>query len=148
MDQDLEKYIQRFLSANESLRRKIAMEHRILTEQTGSGLTRPQFFMLHIIKQHGPCKITQLAERMEVKPSAITVMIDRLVHSELVVRNHDPNDRRVVLVKLTQEGENELKKVEQLSKEIISRYFSRLEPDELARFIETFEKIVSMANEN
>ncbi|MEB3102540.1 MarR family winged helix-turn-helix transcriptional regulator [Ferviditalea candida] len=148
MDQDLEKYIQRFLSANESLRRKIGIEHRSLMEKNGTGMTRPQFFMLHIIKEHGPCKITQLAERLEVKPSAITVMIDRLVLSKLVMRTQDPNDRRVVLVELTEEGENELEKARDFSKQIISRYFSRLDSDELAQFVHTFEKIVRISNEN
>ncbi len=41
---------------------------------------------------------------MYVKPSAITVMIDRLIDQELVERYHDKDDRRVVVIELTKKG--------------------------------------------
>ncbi len=41
---------------------------------------------------------------MYVKPSAITVMIDRLIDQELVERYHDKDDRRVVIIELTKKG--------------------------------------------
>jgi DNA-binding MarR family transcriptional regulator len=148
LDKDLEIYIQKFLSVSESFRRKFEIDYRNLTEQIGIGITRPQLYMLQFIKEQGQCKITQLAEKMEVKPSAITVMIDRLFQSNLVVRTHDPRDRRVVLVELTEEGHHALEKVKEMTKEIIGRYFSKINKNELATFIHTLEKISIASNEN
>ncbi|KIL39816.1 hypothetical protein SD70_17215 [Gordoniibacillus kamchatkensis] len=148
MDESLNVYIQKFMAANEALRRKMAMDYRKLNEQRGIGITGPQFFMLHFIKEQGQCKLTQLAEKMEVKPSAITVMIDRLVHANLVARIHDPHDRRVVLVELTQEGQQALDQLKDLTKEIIARYFSGIGKEELARFVATFEKLAGMTDKH
>lgn len=143
MDQILEFYIEKFLSVNDSLRRKMGNDYREITEQTGVGITGPQVFLLRFIKEQGSCKITQLAEKMDVKPSAITVMIDRLVHSNLVVRIQDPHDRRVVLVELTEQGDKELDQAKEMIKQIMANYFSKINQNELANFIHTFEKLVS-----
>ena len=84
--------------------------------RVGSVVTRPQMFMLYAIRKHGKCKLTQLAEQMEVKPSAITVMIDRLEHAEFVKRTHGTVDRRSVLVELTPLGKETLEKaIQELS---------------------------------
>ena len=49
-------------------------------------------------------KSDNISKKMYVKPSAITVMIDRLIDQELVERYHDKDDRRVVIIELTKRG--------------------------------------------
>lgn len=74
------------------------MQTELLEQMQASGLTPPQFYILKILDHYGASRATQLAEKMYVKPSAITVMIDRLIDHELVERYHDDNDRRVVVI--------------------------------------------------
>lgn len=52
-------------------------------------------------------KSDNISKKMYVKPSAITVMIDRLIDQELVERYHDKDDRRVVIIELTKRGKLE-----------------------------------------
>lgn len=42
------------------------------------GVTPAQLFVLASLKKHGSLKVSEIAERMEVKPSAVTLMADRL----------------------------------------------------------------------
>ena len=74
--------------------------------------------------------IQKIAEELEVKPSAITVMLERLVQNGLVSRVQDESDRRSVLVTLTDTGGEVLVKAKNHSKEILMNYASLLDKDE------------------
>lgn len=107
-----------------------------------SSITRPQMFMLYALNKYGQCKISQLAELMEVKPSAITVMIDRLESAGYATRTHGTVDRRSVLVEMTPLGKEELEKAIQVRNEILKTYLSRLEQEEISLLTELLEKVV------
>ncbi len=51
-----------------------------------------------------PRRMGDLARTMQILPSTLTVLADGLEHRGLVVRQHDPEDRRAWLLELTQEG--------------------------------------------
>ncbi|MDF2720148.1 MAG: MarR family transcriptional regulator [Paenibacillus sp.] len=133
-----EGYVDRFHSAMESFKRKMIQE---FSSKLQFGLTPPQFFMLHMIREKGPCKATLLAEQMEVKPSAITVMIDRLVNHGLVERRHDDKDRRVVLIQLTEQGRQALIQMDRIRREIAGRYFDKIDPQEAEQLLNILEKL-------
>jgi len=105
------------------------------------GLTGPQFHVLHTVSLEGSCKITYLAELLEVTPSAITVMVDRLVHNGFVIRTPDDKDRRVVLISITDEGHEVLRLAKEAARQAAEACFSVLEPQELAFLERVFSKI-------
>lgn len=110
----------------------------------GISLTGPQTMMLYTILRHQPCQVTKLAQMMEVKPGAITVMIDRLLHQGMVERTYDAKDRRVVLLTLSAHGLEIIEEIRKLRFETISRYLSELEPEEVAALLSTFDKLSSI----
>lgn len=114
------------------------MQHKEL------GLTGPQFHMLMLINRRGVCNVSDLASAMEVKPSAITVMLDRLVQNGFVERRHDENDRRAVLVSLTDYGNEMILKGRKKSIDIIKWYFGQLEPAEVETLTCIVEKLSVM----
>lgn len=94
-----------------------------------------------MVKEKGPCKVTALAELMGVKPSAITVMIDKLVGHGLISRQHQEDDRRVVLLSITDKGIQSVEQLKQQSNQIIGVYFSKCSPEEIENMVQTLEKI-------
>lgn len=108
-------------------------------------LTPGQVFMLHLIRKEHQCSVSKLAEKMEVAPSAITVMLDRLENHRFVIRSRDKNDRRVVLIELTDAGKEKLNYVLDKRKQIMQHCFNQMEPDELDSFILSIEKLASIA---
>lgn len=105
------------------------------------GLTVPQFGLLHMIAQEKKSRVVQLAEKMEVKSSAVTVMLDRLEMLNLIKRVQDENDRRAVAVTLTDKGEGVLKEAQYRSNLLIADCLSILEPEELQAFAKYFRML-------
>lgn len=117
-------------------------------ERKSVKITGPQIFMLYFIHERGPCKLTQLADELEVKPSAVTVMIDRLVKMGCVERMQDPADRRAVLVKATTHGQEVLDQALRDQLDIAGDYLSRLEPDEARLLTDLLEKMAADRTES
>ncbi len=105
-------------------------------------LTGPQLFMLNYIHTERKCNLTQLADRLEVKPSAVTVMVDRLEKAGYVARSSDPADRRVILVGATPMGAEVLAQAVQKRNMCLKEHMSRLEPEEVRIVTELCEKMV------
>lgn len=77
----------------------------------GKGLTSRQHQALLAIKGFpGDCgpTIGQLAERLRIQHHSAVELVNRLVEAGLIVRAHDPDDRRRVLLALTDSGEDHL----------------------------------------
>lgn len=68
-------------------------------------LTMPQLKVLLLLGRHGSAPVSWLASRMKVSPPNITGILDRLEQRHWVQRTSDPQDRRVVRILLTAEGE-------------------------------------------
>jgi len=109
------------------------------------GLTPGQVFLLHFIRQESQCSVSKLAEKMDVAASAITVMLDRLENHGFVVRTRDNVDRRVVMIALTDAGEETLNHVLNVRKQIMQNCLTQIESHELDSFIQTLEKLASIA---
>lgn len=114
-----------------------------LRGQINTKLTHHQFFTLIYIQKHKQCKISDLANLMDVKPSAITVMIDRLVQGGYVIRRHDEEDRRVVLVQLSEKGEEALAELKRIRREWIEKLLADIDSEKLDIFLSVFESIAS-----
>lgn len=109
------------------------------------GITQTQFYVLLYLSKHGGCKVSDLAKWMEVKPSAMTTIIDRLVQNDFVVREHDAADRRIVRIDLTPNGKQRLDGIKNKRRAIFKRDLSHLTEDELRTFTEIFEKIAGVS---
>jgi DNA-binding MarR family transcriptional regulator len=70
-----------------------------------TGLSLPQSFALQQLNPEGrPESMRALAQSLQVDPSAITGLVDRLEAKGLVERRPDPDDRRVKALVLTARG--------------------------------------------
>lgn len=131
-------YIARAQKALLNTSAKIAERLRNVDE---FGVTETQFRVLELLSKNEAHKVTDLAEKMGVKPSAVTTMIDRLANNGLVSRRHDDNDRRAVLLSITEEGQEVIRKFEEKCRGVIKRYLSHLELNELEALAAIYEKM-------
>ncbi|WP_075982496.1 MarR family winged helix-turn-helix transcriptional regulator [Bacillus massilinigeriensis] len=74
-------------------------------------ITPPQFVALQWLFEEGGMTIGELSNKMYLACSTTTDLIDRMEKSELVKREKDPNDRRVVRIHLLQKGERIINEV-------------------------------------
>ncbi len=84
-----------------------AWERAIATTLAGHGLQPDEFDVLATLRRHGPPYVlnpTQLRASMMVTSATTTHRLDKLEQRGLVARLADPDDRRGVLVALTDAG--------------------------------------------
>lgn len=63
------------------------------------GLTVSEVLALTHLNGHGPLSQRELAKGLSITPSAVTVMVDRLIARGFVAKSPHPTDRRRVLVR-------------------------------------------------
>ena len=89
--------------------------NRMLDETLAeSGLDMGEYKVLNSLTQKGPPHRStpgRLAKRMELSSGAMTNRLDRLEEADLVRRLPDPDDRRSVVVELTDHGRETIQKM-------------------------------------
>jgi DNA-binding MarR family transcriptional regulator len=130
---------------NASMRFGRTMAHRVL-ERIGSDLTMPQYHILRMTVAAGDVRASELAERLGIQPSAVTAMVDRLVAKGLAERVRDTDDRRVVHVRATPAGRDQLREVGASLRTWFRQVFAGLEPGEAEEFVRLFEMVERVAS--
>ena len=78
-------------------------------------LTMSQLKVFVLLFITGQSRMSDIASELGVSLATATGVVDRLVERNLLIRNGDPNDRRVVLCQLSNEGEKLIRDLWQLS---------------------------------
>jgi DNA-binding MarR family transcriptional regulator len=111
-------------------------------------VTMPQMKVLMLLRENGALRVGILARHLNVSTPTITGIVDRLVRQELVKREDDPSDRRVVLNVLTPKGEQLMERLRHRSDEELTRVISTLsaqEQTDLARSLKRLEEAITGA---
>lgn len=74
-------------------------------------VTMPQLKILLVLYVGGSRRMSDIASQLEVTLPTATNLVDRLVEKEYVLREDDPDDRRVVLCHLSERGEEVLTRI-------------------------------------
>lgn len=104
--------------------------------------TMLQVQALKTIQENSPITASELASKLQMSPSAITQMTDRLIKTKFIARKTDKNDRRLILLSLTNEGEEHLnsilKKMEQKANQILAP----ISTQDLQKIVNIFENFL------
>lgn len=82
---------------------RVAVLTRLLTSELGCELSRTELGLLNTLSS-GPRRITELAELERLAQPTLTQLVQRLEQQGFVNRERQTDDRRVVLVRLTEAG--------------------------------------------
>jgi DNA-binding MarR family transcriptional regulator len=104
---------------------------RAFTKWHQGSLSLVQLIVLTILESRGPLPMSRLAETLDVSDASATGIVDRMEKRGLVERGDDPNDRRVVLVRLTPEGAGIFRDHQQQRRGRLAMLVDRLSDDEL-----------------
>ena len=105
------------------------------------GLSMAQLNILYTLKRCGEMPMSRLAEMLNVSLSSATGLIDRIEERGLVERTRVPEDRRIVLIRVTKAGEQLLRELDILSDDLLRSVLGRLSPIELAAVAGAFTSI-------
>jgi DNA-binding MarR family transcriptional regulator len=80
-------------------------------------------------------KMSEIANLLGVSAGTPTVTVDRLIKKGFVVRDRDEEDRRQVIVKLSEKGLASFKEIVILKNTLMERLFNVIEPDQLKALV-------------
>lgn len=121
----------------------IQVARRLRRRRHPGGLTPLQVLVLReLASVPGSLRPSDLAERLDVTPGTVTPLVDRLIRAELVTRERDPGDRRVLRLSLTPAGRRCLREAEEEDRRLWALALSDLDADQLAVLAALLERIV------
>ncbi|MBI2763050.1 MAG: MarR family transcriptional regulator [Chloroflexi bacterium] len=98
-----------------------------------AGVSMTHMHVMWLLDHHGDLHMGQLAELVDVSMSNATGIVDRMEERGLVERVRVPNDRRVVLVRLTPAGVQAIETMEAIKQDRVRGILGRLEASQLTR---------------
>ena len=111
-----------------------------------SGLSMTAAATLASLERLGPQRLTLLAAREGVTQPAMTQLITRLEESGLVRREPSPDDGRVVLVAITEQGRATLARRRSARAERLSGIIAQLSPDHHAALVAALPALDALAS--
>jgi len=104
---------------------------RRLRQEAEAGITPSMLSALSSAERQGPLTMRDLCAAEQVQPPTMTRIVAALVEAGLVVREADPDDGRVVWVKVTPQGRRLLERSRRRKEAYLARALRSLEPREL-----------------
>ncbi|MGE8204226.1 MarR family winged helix-turn-helix transcriptional regulator [Heyndrickxia sp. NPDC080065] len=103
-------------------------------------VTINEFIVLkHLLK--GKMRVSDLSRALQVSASHITSITDSLVQKQLIERERSSKDRRVVVLCLTNEGNDLIKKLNTLNSEFLQEKFKVFSKEEINDLICLLRKL-------
>jgi len=96
------------LNVVDLLRALQVLEKRIAVALMYSGLRIPQFRLLSLLDEKGPLTVTEISSTLDVTRATISVMVNELIRSGVLITEENPSDRRSFHLCLTDLGRNKL----------------------------------------
>ncbi|MEG0259123.1 MAG: MarR family transcriptional regulator [Lysinibacillus sp.] len=123
-----------------AFQRNVSVEWQKRLDRLVSG---SQAAILRSLAVHGPQNASTLAESLRITPGAVTSLSDKLIASGYAHRNRDANDRRVVLLEITDQGREILKQFKIENKNIVKQLFSGLPEEDIEHLIRIYQHVLT-----
>jgi DNA-binding MarR family transcriptional regulator len=110
----------------------------------GNGLTGAQYNVLRILRGAEPDGLacTEIADRMISHDPDMTRLLDRMEKRNLITRQRQKDDRRVVKTRVTSAGLDLLRRLDQPVRELHKAQFRRIPPARLKALVEVLDEIL------
>ncbi|WP_240414279.1 MarR family winged helix-turn-helix transcriptional regulator [Paenibacillus periandrae] len=105
--------------------------------------SKQQYLLLITLDNKKRATVSNLADELNLSPSATTLAINRLVRDGHVARTRDETDRRVVWVELTPEARVLVYEQKERRRQVLRSMISSVEPEECEQFITIARKMLT-----
>ncbi len=130
------------ITALRRISRAISLHSRTLLHDYG--LTVPQLAALHTVQKMQPVTVGALAKAIHVSQATLTGILRRLESRGLVSRTRTGEDRRNVVVHLTEEGGQLIFAAPSVLQERFRRELGKLQQWEQTMILATLQRVASM----
>lgn len=133
----LKKYLLSFYSFGRMMRTEVICQSPV------RDMPKSQLELMMFLYKHGDQTVKLIAQHMQITSSAATQLVEQLVQAGLATRQDDPNDRRSVLVSLSNMGKKQLSELEKVLIQRLNSLFQGIPDTELKKIIEFQDKLTT-----
>jgi DNA-binding MarR family transcriptional regulator len=116
-------------------------------QQKSSGLNFLQLHTLEKVYKVQEIKTLDISKALEISPSTLIGVLDELEKQKLIKRERQSQDKRVVIVSVTDAGEEVVKKHFEEDEKFLVNLFKILNQDEQSKIKELLDKITENITE-
>jgi DNA-binding MarR family transcriptional regulator len=109
----------------------------------GHGLTHSQWMPLLRLYLCGPMSVAGLVRELDVDAGAVTRMLDRLEAKQLCRRERSSEDRRVVMVSLSEEGKRQSAELLAVLSDVFNAHLDGFTHDEWRTLITLLHRFIA-----
>ncbi len=115
---------------------------------------RVNFFEMHLLSylsHEKELSMTIISNKLHISKPNLTAIVDKLVKEGYVQRKFDESDRRLILIELTEKGQEYQQECSKARYESVAKMFEKFSDDDFIEFnksIETITKILNKYSEN
>jgi DNA-binding MarR family transcriptional regulator len=110
-----------------------------VVKETGYSLA--QVHTIEVLGVHGALRMKELAEKLGITTGTLTVQIEKLVAANLIERQAHPDDRRAIVVTLTQEGQAIHRQHNQLHLDLVKDLTRNIDSEQESVLLACLEKM-------
>lgn len=110
-------------------------------------LTNAQGQVLQILHRRGTLSLVEISRAVDAKPSSMSGLIDRLVKADMVTRNRNEQDRRVIQIALSDKGKQIFSDIPFTQVQYYRTYLEKLSEEEFSQLSDNLQKLVRILEE-
>lgn len=110
-------------------------------ELSNGNVSFPQYFLLGHLDQKGAATMTEIAQKMGHTTAAATGLVDRLENLGYITRSHALEDRRKVVVEITEKAQSLVHRIREDMVRNVQKVMNHLTPDEQTSWLHIYQKI-------
>ena len=111
----------------------------------GDEALEPQDLKMEIAVKGRAVRVSELVRSIPVPPPAISRGLRSLEQKGLIVRSLDPDDRRNILVQLTEQGDELAEVASKKMDAFLDAVMSQMEPDEVRQMTKSLQKLIDIS---
>lgn len=127
-----------------------SMNARLIKERQSlfnDDLSSKQIILMDLVKKESQLSISQLAESMNVTSSAVSQIVSKLEREKYLLRTINPDNRREIIVQLDERGYQYYSKEEEINREIVNRFYSRMKMEDMIQLRDILVKLNHVVEE-
>jgi DNA-binding MarR family transcriptional regulator len=136
-----DELLNQYMDINQRLIR--LWKSRFFEAADAEGLSPALMGILSLLSHMQPITSSEIAKEMHVTRGAVAQFIESLTELGYVTRQHDPEDRRLQYLSLSNKGTEAVKRLEQVRKKLFEDLTCNLSDQELRQAIIIDNKIIN-----
>lgn len=113
------------------------------TMRAAGALGQRHVGMLITVAVSGPLSVSDLAQRSEMTVAHASLVVGELARAGLVQRDHDPQDRRRIMVSLSEAARPAVAEMRGRFAEPVARFLAELDEEQADLFIRNLARLVA-----